>query len=172
LNRGIADNSPYLTQVGDGMQKAVEALSSRGHAMVVHACAQAVADCAATRHPEGLREMTVRSPARKLTIIVGGTHLWHHRPLYVEIVHRAHAAGLAGASVFEGVEGFGASNHIHVAKFFQVSRDLPMMIVIIDTPERIEAFLPTLGELIDTGLVTIEDVAGIQPGARAFVASA
>lgn len=116
--------------------------------------------------------MTRWDLSRKLTIIVGGSHLWQHRPLYVEIVHQAHAAGLAGASVFQGIEGFGASNHLHVASLLRISQDLPTMIVIVDAADRIDAFLPKLAELIDTGLVTVQDVTVCHPGASGIVASA
>jgi PII-like signaling protein len=79
-------------------------------------------------------------------------------PLASEIVRRAHAAGLAGASVFRGVEGYGASNHIHTTRILSLSDDLPMAIVIVDTAEAIRAFLPQLDELITEGLVVIEDI--------------
>jgi PII-like signaling protein len=96
--------------------------------------------------------------ALRLTIFVGDTDTWHHKPLYHEIIHRAHAAGLAGASVFRGIEGYGASNHIHTARILSLSEDLPVSIVIVDAAERIRAFLPRLDELISEGLVILEEV--------------
>jgi uncharacterized protein len=102
--------------------------------------------------------MTLTGPARRLTIVVGEDDTWHGKPVYTEIVHRAHAAGLAGASVFRGIEGYGASNHIHTTRILSLSDDLPVAIVIVDTPEEIDAFLPTLAELITEGLVTVEEV--------------
>ena len=97
-------------------------------------------------------------PAKRLTIYIGETDQWHHKPLYTEIVHRAHAAGIAGASVFRGIEGFGASNHIHSTRLLSLSVDLPLAIVIVDAAERVADFLPQLDELVGEGLVTIEDV--------------
>ncbi|MEW2257443.1 DUF190 domain-containing protein [Streptomyces sp. NPDC047869] len=93
----------------------------------------------------------------RLTVYIGEDDTWYHRPLYSEIVHRAHTAGLAGASVFRGVEGFGASSRIHTSRLLSVSEDLPVAIVVVDTEERIRAFLPQLDELVGEGLVTLED---------------
>lgn len=97
--------------------------------------------------------------ARRLTVYVGEADTWRHKPLYVEIVHRAHAAGLAGASVFRGIEGFGTSSRVHTSRLLSLSEDLPIAVVVIDTAERIDAFLPQVEELVTEGLVTIDDVA-------------
>ncbi|TWE18839.1 hypothetical protein FB465_3934 [Kitasatospora atroaurantiaca] len=86
--------------------------------------------------------------ALRLTVFVGENDTWHHRPLYSEIVHRAHAAGLAGASVFRGIEGFGGSSLVHTARLLSLSEDLPVAVVIVDTAERVRAFLPQLDELL------------------------
>jgi PII-like signaling protein len=93
-----------------------------------------------------------------LTVFIGEDDQWHHKPLYTEIVHRAHAAGLAGASVFRGVEGYGASNHIHTTRLLSLSEDLPVAVVIVDSEPTIRAFLPQLDELIGEGLVIVEPV--------------
>ncbi len=102
--------------------------------------------------------MHLQGPARRLTIFLGESDIWHHRPVYAEIVRRAHAAGLAGASVFRGVEGYDASSRIHTARLLSLSEDLPVAIVIVDDAERIRAFLPQLDELITEGLVILDDV--------------
>ena len=102
--------------------------------------------------------MRLEGPGKRLTIFVGESDHHGRHPLATEIVHQAHQAGLAGASVFRGVEGYGASNHIHTTRILSLSDDLPVAIVIIDTAERIESFLPQLDELITGGLVIIEDV--------------
>jgi PII-like signaling protein len=97
-------------------------------------------------------------PATRLTVYIGESDTWNHKPLYSELVHRAHAAGLAGASVFRGIEGFGASSRIHTTRLLSLSEDLPVAVVIIDTPERIESFLPQVSEVVGEGLVTIDEV--------------
>ncbi|MBR7824732.1 DUF190 domain-containing protein [Actinospica sp. MGRD01-02] len=102
--------------------------------------------------------MRTTGPARRLTIFVGESDQFHHHPLYTEIVHRAHRAGLAGATVMRGIEGFGASSHIHTTRILSLSQDLPVAIVIVDERERIDAFLPQLDELVTEGLVIIDDV--------------
>ncbi|MFJ8082330.1 DUF190 domain-containing protein [Streptomyces sp. NPDC096205] len=96
--------------------------------------------------------------ALRLTVFVDEDDTWHHRPLYSEIVHRAHEAGLAGASVFRGIEGFGASALIHTSRLLSLSEDLPVAVVIVDTEERVRAFLPRLAELVEEGLVTLDEV--------------
>ncbi|HEY7625515.1 MAG TPA: DUF190 domain-containing protein [Ilumatobacteraceae bacterium] len=102
--------------------------------------------------------MKLEGPQQRLTIYVGEADHHGHTPVATEIVRRAHAAGMAGASVFRGVEGYGASNHIHTTRMLSLSDDLPMAIVIVDRPEAIAAFLPQLDELISEGLVVLEDI--------------
>jgi len=95
--------------------------------------------------------------ALRVTIFIGENDTWHHRPLYSEIVHRARAAELAGASVFRGIEGFGASSLIHTSRLLSLSEDLPVAVVIVDTEERVRAFLPQLDGLVPEGLVILDD---------------
>lgn len=102
--------------------------------------------------------MRLHGDACRLTIFVGEDDRHGHRPLYTEIVHRAHARGLAGASVFRGIEGYGASSHIHTTRILSLSQDLPLSIVIVDTEERITGFLPELDDLIGEGLVIMDRV--------------
>jgi PII-like signaling protein len=73
-------------------------------------------------------------------------------------VHRAHAAGLAGASVLRGIEGYGASSRIHTNRLLSLSEDLPIVVVIVDAEERVRAFLPQLDELVTEGLVMVDPV--------------
>ena len=102
--------------------------------------------------------MRSSGPARRLTVLVGEGDHWHHRPVFTEIVHRAHAAGLAGASVFRGAEGYGGSKLIHTSRLLSLSEDLPVAVVIVDDADRIDAFLPQLDELLQGGLVLLDDV--------------
>ena len=102
--------------------------------------------------------MKLQGPAMRLTIFLGESDQWHHHPVYTEVVHRAHAAGLAGASVMRGIEGFGASSLVHTTRILSLSEDLPVAIVIVDEQAKIEAFLPELDELITEGLVILDPV--------------
>jgi PII-like signaling protein len=108
----------------------------------------------------------LHGPALRLTVFVGDTDTWHHKPLYHEIVHRAHSAGLAGASVFRGMEGYGASNHIHTTRILSLSEDLPVAVVIVDSADKIRSFLPQLDELISEGLVMLDEVEVIRYAGR------
>jgi PII-like signaling protein len=102
--------------------------------------------------------MRLHGPASRLTIFVGESHLWHHRPLYTEIIHRAHRAGLAGASAFRGIEGYGASSRIHTNRLLGLGQQMPVAIVIVDEEARIKAFLPELDEIVAQGLIILDDV--------------
>jgi len=102
--------------------------------------------------------VTLGGAATRLTIFVGEADQWHHHPVYTEIVHRAHAFGLAGATVLRGVEAFGASSRIHTTRLLSLSQDLPVVIVIVDTEDRVRAFLPRLDELEIEGLILLDPV--------------
>lgn len=102
--------------------------------------------------------MRLHGAAKRLTIFIGESDRHQHKPLYVEIVHRAYEAGLAGASVLRGIEGFGASQQVHTSRLLSLSQDLPVMIIIVDDAYRIERFALQLDGLIAEGLVVIEDV--------------
>jgi PII-like signaling protein len=110
--------------------------------------------------------LKLEGSARRLTIFVGEGDSYHHHSLATEIVHRAHEAGLAGATVLRGIEGFGASNHLHMTRILSLSNDLPIVVVIIDKAPRIDAFLPQLDELVSEGLVVVEDVKVIKYAGR------
>jgi len=101
---------------------------------------------------------SLRGSALRVTVIIGEYDRVHHRPLYSEIVHRAHAAGLAGATVLRGIEGFGATSRIHTTRLLSLSEDLPLVVIMVDTAEKIRAFLPQLEELVQEGLVILDEV--------------
>lgn len=96
--------------------------------------------------------------ALRLTVFIGESDTWHHKPLFSEIVHRARRAGLAGATVFRGVEGYGASSAIHTTRLLSLSEDLPVSVIIVDAAERIRNFLPELDELVTEGLILLDEV--------------
>ena len=119
-----------------------------------------------TSQPGPAGRRTLQGAALRLTIIVGESDQRGHRPLYTEIVHRAHAAGLSGATVLRGIEGFGASGQVHTSRLLSLSEDLPVVVVIVDDTERVEAFLPELDALVTEGLVLVDEVRVLRHVAR------
>ena len=106
--------------------------------------------------------MQVPKDAVLLRIFLGESDRHEHKPLYEAIVLKARAEGLAGATVLRGVMGFGKHSILHTSKILRLSEDLPMVIEIVDSAERINGFLPVLNEMITDGLVTLERVKVIQ----------
>ena len=102
--------------------------------------------------------MQLPSEAQLLRIFIGESDRSGHRPLYEVIVEEARKRGMAGATVLRGIMGFGKNSRIHTAKILRLSEDLPLVIEIVDTEERINAFLPDLDAMILDGLITIEKV--------------
>ena len=95
---------------------------------------------------------------RLLRIFIGESDTYEGRPLYQAITEALRKAGLAGATVLRGIEGFGKSSHLHTAHILRLSEDLPIVIECVDTVERIESIFPTLDGMIGDGLVTMERV--------------
>jgi uncharacterized protein len=93
-----------------------------------------------------------------LRIYVGESDRWQHQPLYEAIVLKARELHLAGATVLRGPMGFGAASRIHTAKILRLSMDLPMVIEIVDTEEKVKTILPLLDEMMGGGLVTLEKI--------------
>jgi hypothetical protein len=93
-----------------------------------------------------------------LRIFVGEADTWHGKPLYRAVVERARTEGIAGATVIRGIEGFGASSRLHTTRLLELSTDLPVVIEIVDTTEKIEGILPALDEMVGDGMVTMERV--------------
>ncbi len=91
-----------------------------------------------------------------LRIFIGESDRYQHQPLYEAIVLRARELELAGATVLRGPMGFGKSSHLHTAKILRLSMDLPIVIEIVDSEEKINAFLPVLDGIMGGGLVTLE----------------
>ncbi len=102
--------------------------------------------------------MKTPETGKLLRIFIGESDRWHHQPLYEAIVLKARELGLAGATVLRGPMGFGANSHLHTTKILRLSMDLPMVIEIVDSPEKIDLLLPHLDEMILEGLVTLENV--------------
>ena len=102
--------------------------------------------------------MKIEGEGKLLRLFVGESDTWHGKPLYRAIVERVRREGLAGATAFRGIEGFGASSRLHTTRLLELSSALPILIEIVDTEERIQQILPVLDEMVGDGLVTMETV--------------
>lgn len=102
--------------------------------------------------------MKIPDEGKLLRIFIGEQDKWGGRPLYEAIVMLAREKGLAGATVLKGCLGFGCKSHLHTAKFLRLSEDLPMVIEIVDSEEKITSFLPLLDGMVREGLITLEKV--------------
>jgi uncharacterized protein len=106
--------------------------------------------------------MEIPHEAVRLQIYLGESDRWEHQPLHEAIVLKARAEHLAGATVLRGPMGFGKSSRLHTAKILQLSLDLPIIVEIVDSEEKINAFLPLLDPMLGGGLVTLEKVRVIE----------
>jgi uncharacterized protein len=106
--------------------------------------------------------MQIPHEAVLLRIFIGESDRWQHQPLYEAIVLKAREMHLAGATVLRGPMGFGKSSRLHTAKILRLSMDLPLVIEIVDSEEKIQSFLPVLDPMIGGGLVTLEKVKVIE----------
>jgi PII-like signaling protein len=102
--------------------------------------------------------MVIPQEAVLLRIFIGESDRWQHKPLYEAIVLKARELHLAGATVLRGPMGFGKSSRLHTSKILRLSLDLPLIIEIVDSEEKIQAFLPVLDSMMGGGLVTLEKV--------------
>lgn len=102
--------------------------------------------------------MKLEGKGKLLRIFIGESDTWHGKALYQAIVESAREQGLAGATVVRGIEGFGADSRLHTARILRLSEDLPVVIEIVDSEEKIQAFVPTVDEMVAEGLLTIETV--------------
>ncbi|MEJ2506556.1 MAG: DUF190 domain-containing protein [Ignavibacteriaceae bacterium] len=104
--------------------------------------------------------MQIKGDAKLLRIFIGESDKSHSIPVYEKIVLEARKSGLAGATVFKGIRGFGGSSRIHTAKILRLSEDMPLIIEIVDEIDKIEKFMPELDKIFEKancgGLITIE----------------
>jgi uncharacterized protein len=98
----------------------------------------------------------IPTEGKLLRIFIGESDRWDGKPLFEAIVLEARKRGLAGATVLKGFMGYGAHSRIHTAKLLELSQDLPIIVEIVDAPEKIEAFMPDLEKMVGDGLITIE----------------
>jgi len=100
--------------------------------------------------------MEIPEDALLLRIFIGEAQKWHHQPLYEAIVLKAREMHLGGATVLRGPMGYGKTSRLHTAKILNFSMDLPIVVEIVDSEEKINAFLPVVDQMIGSGLVTLE----------------
>jgi uncharacterized protein len=102
--------------------------------------------------------MKIEGEGKLLRLFIGESDTWHGKPLYQAIVERVRREGMAGATVIRGIEGFGADSHLHTSRILRLSEDLPVVIEIVDTAERIDRIVPVLDEMVREGMLTLERV--------------
>jgi uncharacterized protein len=160
----------FLTAVAEIVQEGLATLE-RGHVLLYR---RTVAQAAQTRmrlevppppaplstlpSPEEFPVMHLSENGQLLRVFIGESDLWQSTPLYQAIVLKARELGLAGATVLRGPMGYGANSRLHTTKLMELSTDLPIVIEIVDTAEKLEQLLPFLDEVVSEGLITIEGV--------------
>jgi protein CrcB len=137
----------YTTFSSFSVQTLVRLLSRRGLART-HSCRHAFVEIK--------ERMQIPEDAVLLRIFIGESDRYRHQPLYETIVLKAREMQMAGATVLRGPMGFGKSSHLHTAKILRLSMDLPIVIEIVDSEDKVNAFLPVLDEVMGGGLVTLE----------------
>jgi hypothetical protein len=102
--------------------------------------------------------MKLEGTALLVRIYLGESDHWHGKPLYQAVLEVLRERGLAGATVLRGIEGFGANQHVHSTRILSLSEDLPIVIEVVDSEERLRAVLPELDGMVGEGLITLEKV--------------
>ena len=102
--------------------------------------------------------MKMSEDGQLLRIFIGESDHWRGKPLYEAIILKARELGIAGATMLRGMMGYGAASRIHTAKILRLSEDLPVVIEVVDSAEKIELLLPLIDEMVQEGLVTLEKV--------------
>lgn len=98
------------------------------------------------------------TPALRASVFLGEDDVFHHHPLYHEIVSRARTAGLRGATVLRGCEGYGASSLIHTTRLLSLTENLPVLVILVDEPAKVRGFLGEIGELLGEATVVVDEV--------------
>ena len=106
--------------------------------------------------------MKIPEDGQLLRMFIGESDKWKGKPLYEAIVLKAREIGVAGATMLRGMMGYGAASRLHTAKILRLSEDLPIVIEIVDSAEKIGALLPVIEEMVQEGLITLENVRVLQ----------
>ena len=102
--------------------------------------------------------MNISDEGQLLRVYVGESDRWQGKPLYEAIVLKAREMGIAGTTVLRGIMGFGAASRIHTSKILRLSEDLPVVVEIVDSAQKISQLLPEIESMVQEGLVTLENV--------------
>ncbi len=102
--------------------------------------------------------MKIMGQAKMVRIYIGEADRWHGQPLYMAILLKAREMGMAGGTVLRGIAGYGANSRIHTANILRLSEDLPIVVEIVDTEEKVRTFLSVLDEMVQEGLILLRDV--------------
>ena len=111
--------------------------------------------------------MKISEDGQLLRIFIGESDRWQGKPLYEAIILKARELGIAGATMLRGLMGFGAASRIHTAKILRLSEDLPVVVEIVDSADKIDLLLPMIDEMVQDGMVTLEKVRVIEYRAKA-----
>jgi len=155
--RHLSDDVPVIIVIVDQSEQ-IDAFLPRldglvGDALVVRQPVEVVTGAGGEQ-----KAMRLQGSAKRLTIYCGEGDGYHLHSTARAIVERARDEGMAGATVVRGIEGYGASTHLHTDRIVSLSDDLPIVIEIVDQGDRIAAFLPVVEQLLDGGMVTVEDL--------------
>ncbi|CDM66041.1 DUF190 domain-containing protein [Pyrinomonas methylaliphatogenes] len=162
---GIADDVPMRIEAVDSAQK-IEALLPWIYEMVEHGLIE-VQDTEVIKHTmaeksakeqQKMKHEKLEGQAKMVRIYIGEDDRWGGEPLYEAIVKKLRMMDIAGATVYRGLMGYGATQRVHRSGWLGLSRDLPIMITVVDTEEKIRRILPILDEMVDEGLVVLSDV--------------
>jgi PII-like signaling protein len=108
--------------------------------------------------PTEFPAMQLAEDGQLLRVFIGESDTWENQPLFRAIVHKAKDLGLAGATVLRGVMGFGANSRVHTSKIMELSTDLPILIELVDSTDKVQTLLPFLDEVVKEGMITVEAV--------------
>lgn len=111
-----------------------------------------------SKQEQPMEHIKLEGQAKMLRIYVGEDDKWEGEPLYDAIIKKLRMIDVAGATVYKGIMGYGANQRVHTSGFFSLSRDLPIMITVVDTEERIRRILPVLDEMVAEGMLVLSDV--------------
>lgn len=161
----ITDDVPMRVEVVDSEQK-INALLPFIYDMVDKGLIE-VQDTQVVKHTthkvqaeesHAMKHEKLEGSAKLLRIYIGEDDRWEEEPLHEAIVKKLRMMDIAGATVYRGLIGYGAQNRVHRSGFLGLSKDLPIMLSVIDTEEKIRGVLPVLDEMVDEGLIALSDV--------------